>query len=260
MPTKFEPFEPTDAIAALIERSKTLHPTFHWPEIYAEIHSAMFTVAKSSGHDILEDIFTALLKALEDGDTFESFAADLEPILIDKGWWGKTIGEDPRTGETVDVQLGSPRRLKTIFDVNMRVSYAAGHWANFERTKESRGFLRYVAILDERTRPHHRAWHNLVLPVDHPHWNTHAAPNGYNCRCTMQSLNQRDVDRLVREDEELIFEPPKIILRPWFNKSTGETRQIPEGIDPGWDYNPGKAGFEQIVKSLSANAERPIGS
>lgn len=26
----------------------------------------------------------------------------------------------------------------------------------------------------------------------------------------------------------------------WTDKSTGRTHKIPVGIDPGWDYNPGK--------------------
>ena len=43
--------------------------------------------------------------------------------------------------------------------------------------------LRYVAVLDARTRPEHRAWHGLILPIDHPLWDTHYPPNGWGCRC-----------------------------------------------------------------------------
>ena len=259
MPTRFEPLQPVDAIAALLARGKKLHPTFNWSEIYGEIHAAMFTVAKSAGHDVLEDIFQALLKALEEGGTFESFSKQLKPTLIDKGWWGRAIDTDPATGDLENVQLGSPRRLRTIFDVNMRVSYAAGHWANFERNKDTRPFLRYVAIIDDVTRPHHTELHNLVLPIDHPFWNVFAAPNGWNCRCTMQSLSQRDIDELIAEGVLLKFTPPAITYRPWLNKSTGEIRQIPAGVDPGWDYNPGKVGHHAITDYLTGKANRPIG-
>ncbi len=75
------------------------------------------------------------------------------------------------------------------------MSYAAGHWARFE-AKRIRPYLRYVAILDGRTRPEHALWHNVCLPVDHPWWDTHAPPCGWNCRCTLQTLTERDVARM----------------------------------------------------------------
>lgn len=252
MATDFTPLPPRAAIAALRTRGGTLHPTFAWQDVYAGDHAAMFTVAKSAGHDILSDIWTALLTALEEGETFESFSRQIKPVLVRKGWWGEAIEVDPLTGEPTKVRLGSMRRLRTIFDANMNVSYAAGHWAGFERTKSSRPFLRYVAVQDGLTRPEHQRLHNLVLPVDDPFWQLYGPPNGWNCRCTLQSLSQADVDRLIAEGEELKFEPPPISFTPWTNKRTGEVRQIPDGIDPGWDYNPGQDGHRATMERLSS--------
>ncbi|MEM1371743.1 MAG: phage minor head protein, partial [Pseudomonadota bacterium] len=191
-------------------------------------------------------------KALAEGETFEQFAKRLEPILRQKGWWGRRTMLDPYTGEARTVQLGSPRRLRTIFETNMRVSFAAGSWARFERQKVARPFLRYVAILDEATRQSHRRLHNIVLPVDHEFWIEFAPPNGWGCRCTLQNLSQRDVDRLRAEGVPLTFEPIEITRRPFTNKRTGEVRMVPDGIDPGWDYNPGAAGHAQTVATLEA--------
>lgn len=239
---KSSPFglAPADAVAALVARGLTLSPSFAWQDVAGETHGQMFTVAKSTGFDILTDIFAGLKSALAEGKTGEQLARELTPVLIDKGWWGRKLVADPDTGEPKVVQLGSPRRLQTIFDANMRVSYAAGHWANFERNKGSRPYLRYVAILDERTRPAHRARHNVCLPVDHPWWNVWGPPNGWNCRCTVQSLSARDVDRMR---SELRFEPPADQYRDWTNTRTGEVTRLPVGIDPGWGHNPGKAGW-----------------
>lgn len=241
------PLPPRAAIRALFERGKRLDPSFAWQDVWQDAHSNAFTVAKSAGFDILDDIYKALLKSLSEGKTYADFALELKPLLQTKGWWGRAPVNDPLTGARIFAQLGSPRRLQTIFDVNMRVSYAAGHWSSFERVKASRPFLRYVAIRDERTRPEHFAHHNLVLPFDHPHWNTWAPPNGWNCRCTLQSLSQRDVERLMREGEKLIFEPPAYTVRSYLNKRTGEVSMVPDGIDPGWGYNPGKAGNDAVV-------------
>jgi len=241
------PLPPRAAIRALFERGKRLDPSFAWQDVWEEAHASAFTVAKSTGFDVLDDIYKALVKALSEGKTFADFALELKPLLQAKGWWGRAPVTDPLTGARIFAQLGSPRRLQTIFDVNMRVSYAAGHWSSFERTKATRPLLRYVAIRDERTRPEHFAHHNLVLPVDHPHWNTWAPPNGWNCRCTLQSLSQGDVDRLTAQGEKLIFEPPAYSVRGYTNKRTGVVSMVPDGIDPGWAHNPGRAGNDAVV-------------
>lgn len=252
---RFVPLPPTEAIKALFARGAVLDPKFSWLDVWEEIHATSFTVAKSAGFDILDEIFQALMEALSQGKTFRDFANELIVPLQQKGWWGKKLVEDPITGETVPAQLGSIRRLQTIFDANLRVSYAAGHWQHFETNKRTRPFLRYVCILDERTRPTHRLHHNLVLPVDHPHWRIWGCPNGWNCRCTFQSLTQRDVDRMLAEGIELKFEPPVVPMRQFVNKRTGEVSEVPEGIDPGWAYNPGKAGYDAIVAAELARKQ-----
>lgn len=231
---------PQDAIKALKARGQNLSPSFAWQDVYAEEHARQFTVAKSAGFDILNDLFDGLQSSLEEGKTFRDFAAQVKPLLQAKGWWGVQEVTDPLTGRIRPAQLGSTRRLQLIFDANMRVSYATGHWVAFERNKRLRPWLRYVCILDDRTRPEHRKRHNLCLPVDHPYWDTWAPPCGWNCRCTLQSLSDRDVERMR---SELNFTPPPDDLITFTNKRTGEIRQIPRGIDPGWDHNPGKQGF-----------------
>ena len=74
---------------------------------------------------------------------------------------------DPLTGESRIVQLGSPWRLRTIFDTNLRMSYSRGRWERIERVAADMPWLRYVAVLDERTRPDHLRWHGTVLRFDH---------------------------------------------------------------------------------------------
>lgn len=248
MALELTPLPPEQAIRAFLARGNRLDPSFAWQDAWQEDHAAMFTVAKSAGFDILSDIHGGLQQALAEGKTYRDFARELTPLLQKKGWWGKQLVTDPLTGKTVVAQLGSTRRLQTIFDTNMRVSYAAGHWATFERNKKTRPFLRYVHV-EEQPHPRwqHHLWHNTVLPVDDPWWNTHACPNGWGCKCTIQSLSQRDVDRLQRQGEKLKFEAPETTYRQWTNKRTGEVMQVPDGIDPGWAYNPGKAGYQAAL-------------
>ncbi|PWR17642.1 phage minor head protein [Zavarzinia aquatilis] len=253
------PLPPLEAIAAFEARGGRLEPSFDWRDIWEKIHAQMFTVAKSTGFDILKDIHEALAKALAEGRTFQDFAKDLRPLLEAKGWWGRSVQEDPHTGEVKPVQLGSAKRLRTIFDTNMRVSYASGHWAQFERTKRLRPWLRYVAIMDGRTRPAHAERHNMVAQIDDPVWDKWAPPCGWGCRCTLQSLSEGDYRRLGAKAKK----PPVDKVVEYINRRTGEVTEVPAGIDPGWAYNPGKAGAEAAINTAAAqkmaDAPRPLG-
>lgn len=235
------PLPPAEAIAALVRRGQRLDPTFSWQDAWEADHAAMFTVAKSAGFDILKDIHAALVTAISEGTTFEDFAKTLRPVLQAKGWWGRQEVIDPATGEIQERVLGSTRRLAPIFNANMRVSYAVGHWSQFERNRVARPVLRYVSLLyGKDRRKAHIAHHNLTLPIDDPYWDRWAPPSGWGCQCTLQSLSLRDVERMRGE---LKFTPPAETMRAYTNTRTGEVTRVPDGIDPGWAYNPGKAGW-----------------
>ena len=227
------PFE--EAIEALRRRGTNLFPSEHWATVWQEQHHAGFTVAHSGGFDILKDIHAALMDAKENGTTFADFKRGLIPTLQKKGWWGRTTVIDPQTGEERTVQLGSVRRLETIFDVNMRVSFAQGRWEQQQETKDAFPYLRYEGILDSRIRPQHRRWHGTILPVDHPWWKTHYPPNGWKCRCDAVAVSKDDLHRFGWK----VSDAPHDGTVTWVNPATGEVVDVPEGIDPGWAYNPG---------------------
>lgn len=241
MDIEFKALPPQEAVDYFAAKGYRLHPSFDWREAWAKDHATSFTVAKSAGFDILKDIHSAVLKAQAEGRTFEQFKKELTPILQEKGWWGKKEVVDPITGEKSLAQLGSPRRLKIIYDTNLRTSHAAGEWARIQRTKNVAGFIRYVGILDGRIRPLHRAWHGTILPVDHPWWKTHFPPNGWRCRCTVQQLSQMDLDDFGYQ----VSPDPEDELIPWTNDRTGEVLQVPRGVDPGFGHNPGQVALEE---------------
>jgi SPP1 gp7 family putative phage head morphogenesis protein len=235
MALEFKNLPPKEAIAAFERKGYTFG--FDWQDVWQHEHATAFTVAKVSRLDILQDIRGAMDLAIKNGMTPQEFKKQLTPILQAKGWWGRKDQVDPSTGEVRNVQLGSGRRLQTIFDVNMRASYGAGKWERIQRTKSKRPNLRYFSVRDGRTRPQHRAWHGIVLPVDHEFWKSHYPPNGWRCRCTVQQLSDRDLERYGYE----LSPNPAIQTRKWVNKNTGEIHDVPVGIDPGFAYNVGEA-------------------
>ena len=229
--------KPSDALEYF--RSKGMREGFHWQDVWQEEHARAFTVAKAMNRDVLETIRAAVDDAIYHGETLRMFEKKLTPLLQAKGWWGKQWMTDPATGERKLVQLGSPRRLKIIFDTNIRMAMRAGDWKRYVRNKDTRPYLKYSAIMDERTRPQHAEWNGTILPVDHPWWDTHYPPCGWNCRCTTISYSDF---ALAQAGLEVSKEPPPAgPPREFINSRTGEVSQVPDGIDPGFAYNVGKA-------------------
>ena len=216
-------------------RAKGYKLGFDWRDTEAAEHVISFTVAKAMQVDILTDIRRAVDEAFAEGHTFPQFYDRLTPTLQSKGWWGRRVMADPLTGEKRLVQLGSPWRLRTIFDTNLRMAHAHGRWTRIERLKDAMPYLRYVAILDARTRPEHAEWHGTVLPVDHPFWQTHYPPNGWRCRCIVVQLGEDDLERYGYR----VSSDPTVRTRPWTNRRTGEIVRVPAGIDPGFAHNVG---------------------
>lgn len=226
-------------------RSKGYKIGFAWQDVWQQEHEAAFTVAKMMDLDLLRDVRGAVDKAIAEGKTFREFRRNIEPTLHDAGWWGRKEQIDPVTGEKREVQLGSVRRLRTIFRVNMQTAYAAGDWKQIEDNAQSAPYLMYDAIDDGRTRPEHKAWDGTVLRWDDPWWDTHRPPNGWNCRCGTIQLSARDVERLGKKPAT---QPPKFSndTREYVNPRTGEVIDVPRGVDPGWAYNPGKERVAQM--------------
>ena len=217
--------QPLDAIAFL--KNKLRVPTERWNSIWQDMHGAAFMVAGAQKAALLEDFHEAVTAAIENGTTLAKFREDFDRIVAKHGW---------------DYNGTRNWRSEIIYRTNMRAAHSAGRWAAIQRVKKHRPYIRYVAVQDGRTRPAHKAWHNTVLSVDHPFWETHYPPNGWNCRCRADSLNDRDLKKLglkVSEDPEIIMEDREVKV----GEDQYVTVRVPEGIHTGFAYNPGLAGF-----------------
>ena len=217
----------TEAMAALQQRG-VLTPTKTWLDLWQHEHLSQFTVARSIGYDILGDIYGALVAAEKFGLPFEQFAEGLEPIFAAKGW----VGYDAE-GKA----LGTPARIQTIYETNMAVAAARGHWQRMSEARDVAPYLRYTAMMDGRTRPAHRALHGIVRHIDDPFWSVYFPPCDFRCRCTATAMSAMTAQEFGYEISD---EPFKFEYIPWVNPRTGEIIDAPRGVNPAFAYNVGK--------------------
>lgn len=227
------PLPPKEAIAFFEQKGYAIG--FNWQDVWQAEHQAAFTVAKVMQQDLLEDIRQELAKALADGTTYETFAKRLTPTLKDKGWWGKRPMVDPLTGEEREVQLGSPRRLKVIYDTNLRTAHSEGQWQRIQDTKDAFPYLEYDGNNSEHSRLLHSQWDKLVLPVDDPFWQAHFPVKEYGCKCRATPRTARQLERQGKQ----VGIAPTVPTRAFVNKRSGEVQQVPQGVHPSFHYPPG---------------------
>lgn len=162
---------------------------------FAAMEQEAFTVAKVMQLDVLQDLYGEIESALEKGKTFHDFQKSARERLTAKGWNGEHEVTNPDTGETKTVNLGTPWRLRTIFDTNLQSSYMAGRWLGMQETKETRPYAQIRSTIDNRTTQQCRELDGKVFALDDPIWAYIYPPGHIRCRRRVVSVNKRYVER-----------------------------------------------------------------
>ena len=87
------------------------------------------------------------------------------------------------------------RYLSVEYDQAVTSGRMAKKWADAVRTENLYPNLTYVAVMDDRTRPMHRKWHGVTLPIGHKFWDTHYPPNDWACRCSIRRTDKAADDK-----------------------------------------------------------------
>ena len=229
---KFSFFEEPTAVYEYL-KSKKPEAYFDYDEIVYDAHKKAFTIAKMTNLDLLKDMQSSLTKAFKEGVGFDEWKNSVKPMLAKKGWLGNIKVKDPKTGEEKEIYVGN-RRLRTIFNTNMRTAYAK---ARYESQMQSLGeYFRYTAVLDSRTREAHRKLHGKTLPKTDKFWDTNYPPNGWGCRCKVQVLTEAEC-----------------VARGIVPLADGSF--LPQAAEKDFRYNPGKIDkTDEILKDKQNKA------
>jgi len=182
---------PEDAISYL--EKKGFKIGWDWHETLDNAHSKAFTVAKVARMDLLQDIRQSLITAMQQGQSLEQWKASITPTLQDKGWWGKKIVVNPE-GREQEVQLGSPRRLRTIYHTNMQSAFAAGRYKAMLAGAETRPYWEWRHISINNPRKQHVALNGKIFSYDDPFWLVAYPPSEWGCNCRIIARSRREVE------------------------------------------------------------------
>ncbi|MBF0192276.1 MAG: DUF935 family protein [Magnetococcales bacterium] len=188
-------------------RGKVPVPTERWDDLVNGQHDVGFMSAGATKADLLNDLQSAMDRAIAEGTTLSEFRKSFDEAVAKHGW--------EYTGSRA-------WRSKLIFNTNMQNAYQAGRYAQMTDPDvlQSRPYWQYRHYASPNERKEHKAWNGLVLPAQDPWWSTHYPPNGFNCHCTVFTLASRDLRR-----EGL---------------SVGSAPRDSGGVDRGFAYAPGQ--------------------
>jgi len=232
---------PRDAVRFM--EAKALKQGWSYQDVWREEHATAFTVAKATSMDVLKTIHKGVQDAINQGTTLQDFKDNLTPLLQEAGWWGRKESLDPLTGKKRLVQLGSERRLEIIYNTNIRMARSAGLWERAQLSKATHGYAEWNIGPSSRHRAEHISWVGLVLPIDDEWWTSHWPPNGWGCNCWVKLLTKK-------EGRARAGTAPEIEYVEHVNTRTGEVTDVPKGIDPGFDYNPGAVARERHAVTM----------
>lgn len=180
--------------------------------------TAAFTVAAAKGQ-LLQDIRDAVGRAINDGLSLAEFM----PIMAKLS--------DRYTGDKA-------WKAQLIYEQNLRQAYGAGRYSQMTQPSvlKSRPYWTWKHGDSRVPRPTHKAMDGKVFEAGSLQC---FPPCGFNCRCQIFSLSQREVDREGLEIEDVSdFE-----------------------ADEGFNYLPGKLTKErkmEILKGLSPDLEKAV--
>lgn len=175
-PLPFESVPFTRAIDFIRNLSPVTRSIFD--SLLPKYRAVSFTVARVADDRVIEQIRAEMEKTIAEGGTKIQF----------------------RRAVQANAASLAKAHINTVFRTNIQTAYMAGRFEQLTASDvvEVFPFWRYRTVGDAAVRPAHRAMEGFTARWDDPVWKTWYPPNGYNCRCTIESLMDEDVSRAER--------------------------------------------------------------
>ena len=220
-------------------RQKASVPTERWTDVYAAAHSHSFMVAGANTEALVDDFRAEIDKAISEGTTIAEFRDGFDRIVEKHGW---------------EYKGKRGWRTRVIFDTNLRTAYAAGRYAQqtLPETLQAFPFWQYHHSGSLHPRKQHLAWDGMVLRADDSWWSTNYPPNGWRCGCYSTPVSPGGLKRMGKLGPD---EAPELLFRA--EEVGGVRREVPFGVDPGFEYNPGAEWLRKTAPGPTIVAASP---
>lgn len=109
-----------------------------------------------------------------------------------------------------------------VMQTLLRSAYNAARY-EYQLEDETRPYLLYRTMRDSRVRVEHQSLEGLMLPADDPAWRSLYPPNGYGCRCRVDSLTVNQASYLQGVSKRIKLRAPE---------------RMAEHVGPGFDAPP----------------------
>lgn len=122
--------------------------------------------------------------------------------------------------------------LETEYRTAIGVSQMAAEWKDIEEAAGDFPALRYVTVGDDAVRDEHAEMDGFVALVNDPVWEYMYPPNGWNCRCIVEQVD--DVKEVSQDPP-----PGPDNVQETFRFNAGRTDQVFDGSHPYFQVAPG---------------------
>lgn len=188
------------AEAIRIFQARRLMPAAAFKQLNDAMRAKAWSIAGDHNAYTMERVKESLDQALAEGWSRKRWLTETEKAFTR---WGVT-------------GLGR-YHLETVFDTNVLGAYQHGRWQQqiSPAVLRARPYWRYRTVGDDRVRDSHRAMDGVTARHDHPMWAEWYPPNGFRCRCRVDTLSQREAaEGTVLPDTERPRGPDGVALQP----------------------------------------------
>jgi hypothetical protein len=218
-----------------------------WRDGAGVIQDAAFTVAAAKGA-LLQEIREAVEQAIADGQSVDAFKETFNNIA-------------DRWVNNWNLKGDRAWRAELIYQENVRGAYRAGRYQQMTDAEvlKSRPAWQWFHGGSISPRPAHLALDRKIFFIADENGNL--TPEGeaflpmfpridWGCKCTVQSLSQRDVDRIAANEPDLLLNSPPSIGQEFEVEIDG--RKVTEELRPGegFGFVPGRTTPEQRRQML----------
>lgn len=138
--------------------------------------------------------------------------------------------------------------MRTEYDTTIGQAQMCERWSQIEEQKTQLPYLQYSAVIDNNTSEICEPLDGICLPVDDSFWDTNSPLNHFNCRCSLEQLDEFDAKVTEQSKADEVSKQMNEERQPLFNSNPYRDKEIFSKEHPYFDLD--KDGKEAVDKLI----------